>query len=1214
MKKRIVSLLLALLATTCIFAQSLTSTAPNNVTIADDIQYWVGNGTNEVGVVILFNNGMEPSSFVFGFRWNDEDAEEWDGENVPMHAILDTLQAYDERFSIDMQTNWLEDIMLDLDNDGDYEYVVDGSGYWMLYEDGTMTSLGLGDWPLTPNTWISFEYISDWGADAAVLTEIYSPLPDPAGTSECHAPTSLAESFSDTESIFVWEDNSNTEWYFYWKATNDLTFDSVYVSDDYSYYLQDLTPNTEYQWYVRGICADGELSPKTSTRTFRTECAPDGFEIPYVENFDSYGTSSSPNYIMPTCWTRIAPGNVPNISSTHYNGIGSLYMQASMNDSTAAIMPILAEDVDINNVKITFMGKVNTIGHRMFVGMATNPNDISTVDIIAEITPTTNAWTPYTVSLENYDGEGRYIAFVAKGSASSGNIYYVDSLAIVELPSCEAPTNLSATLNTEDMTSVILSWTNGREGDNAWYVYYKESSATEYDSIAVTENPYILSNLSLLTTYNIFVKTNCGTDISAASFPVSYTTPCYDGAISEFPYSEGFENGLSCIMQEQINGSKLWTSETSYRSTTIPQGTHYAKFYGSNRGSVTDIILPVFDFSEVVGANLSFKHIQEKWGSDQDSLEVVYRTSETDSWNVLAYYNTSITSWQQETIQLPNITGVTTYQIAFRGHMGYGYGVGIDDVMVVTTNVPADVLTDVYDTICEGESILFADQELTMTGVYADSTLLDAGNYDITRMNLTVVSASRTTLEISIAEGDEYELNGIAYNTTGIYTDTLVAQSGCDSIITLNLTVMTLASLPYSTDFSENDGWNLNNTTCTNRWYVGSPLGETESYLYISNTNGDTAGYKVNAISDVYAEKLINVHQTGEVVVSFDYLAGGENNYDYIQAFFVPDTMAYSPLLASGQQQITENALAFGNKIIGCKTEGNVLSVSDTINITTAGYYKLVFRWRNDASGGVQPGAKISNLSVEGVDFEAPCVNVYDTISATICEGTSYTLNNVEYTTEGTYTATLQTENGCDSIVTLNLEILPNYIETLTIELCEGETYVMNETEYSEAGIYTDTLQTENGCDSIFVLNLGIIPEYNDTVYAEIQEGEVFVFNDQEYTASTTQTIELETDQGCDSTITLVLTVVQGLNDVEEGLSLSLCPNPAQTNSVLSIYGLSSDAIINVSDVQGRTIHRVILAKDHPTMDIDVSHLASGIYYIRVISDGKVKTEKLVVK
>ena len=252
----------------------------------------------------------------------------------------------------------------------------------------------------------------------------------------------------------------------------------------------------------------------------------------------------------------------------------------------------------------------------------------------------------------------------------------------------------------------------------------------------------------MLTTYNIFVKTNCGTDISAASFPVSYTTPCYDGPISEFPYSEGFENGLSCIMQEQINGSKLWTSETSYRSTTIPQGTHYAKFYGSNRGSVTDMILPVFDFSEVVGANLSFKHIQEKWGSDQDSLEVLYRTSETESWNVLAYYNTSIASWQQETIQLPNITGATTYQIAFRGHMGYGYGVGIDDVMVVTTNVPADVLTDVYDTICEGESILFADQELTMTGVYADSTLLDAGNYDITRMNLTVVPASRTTLEI----------------------------------------------------------------------------------------------------------------------------------------------------------------------------------------------------------------------------------------------------------------------------------------------------------------------------------------------------------------------------------------------------------------------------------------------------------------------------------
>ncbi len=35
-----------------------------------DIQFWVGSGSNEAAVVIDFNDGQAPKSYVWGFRWN----------------------------------------------------------------------------------------------------------------------------------------------------------------------------------------------------------------------------------------------------------------------------------------------------------------------------------------------------------------------------------------------------------------------------------------------------------------------------------------------------------------------------------------------------------------------------------------------------------------------------------------------------------------------------------------------------------------------------------------------------------------------------------------------------------------------------------------------------------------------------------------------------------------------------------------------------------------------------------------------------------------------------------------------------------------------------------------------------------------------------------------------------------------------------------------
>ena len=50
------------------------------------------------------------------------------------------------------------------------------------------------------------------------------------------------------------------------------------------------------------------------------------------------------------------------------------------------------------------------------------------------------------------------------------------------------------------------------------------------------------------------------------------------------------------------------------------------------------------------------------------------------------------------------------------------------------------------------------------------------------------------TITQTICAGDSIVVAGTTYNTTGIYTDTLVAANSCDSILTVDLTVNPVAS------------------------------------------------------------------------------------------------------------------------------------------------------------------------------------------------------------------------------------------------------------------------------------------------------------------------------------------------------------------------------------------------------------------------------------
>lgn len=98
------------------------------------------------------------------------------------------------------------------------------------------------------------------------------------------------------------------------------------------------------------------------------------------------------------------------------------------------------------------------------------------------------------------------------------------------------------------------------------------------------------------------------------------------------------------------------------------------------------------------------------------------------------------------------------------------------------------------------------------------------------------------------------------------------------------------------------------------------------------------------------------------------------------------------------------------------------------------------------------------------------------------CQGYSHDFFGQTLTEPGHYTKTLHTQHfGCDSIIELELTMLPSYHTPLEDQFCQGDSYEFFGQVLTAPGHYTKSLHTtQYGCDSIIELNLSMLPSYKN--------------------------------------------------------------------------------------------------------------------------------------
>lgn len=215
--------------------------------------------------------------------------------------------------------------------------------------------------------------------------------------------------------------------------------------------------------------------------------------------------------------------------------------------------------------------------------------------------------------------------------------------------------------------------------------------------------------------------------------------------------------------------------------------------------------------------------------------------------------------------------------------------------------------------------------------------------------------------------------------------------------------------------------------------------------------------------------------------------------------------------------------------------------------------------------GTAQPGNGSSTMWMHG--FVAKfflCSPISDTINPVVCGSYSSPLGNV-LDSSGTYIDTLQNVDGCDSLVVIHLIVHPEYQTPVTASACELYVSPSGNNSWSTSGTYTDLLSTQDGCDSLLIIDLTIYS--TSTANLTVASCDSFASPSGNYTwTSSGQYVNTLINQhGCDSVITIDLTIHPSVTDT---LTISTCDS-TYTSPAGNVYSTSGQYMETLTTQHG---------------------------------------------
>ena len=402
-------------------------------------------------------------------------------------------------------------------------------------------------------------------------------------------------------------------------------------------------------------------------------------------------------------------------------------------------------------------------------------------------------------------------------------------------------------------------------------------------------------------------------------------------------------------------------------------------------------------------------------------------------------------------------------------------------------------------TICETEApYTWYGESYSVTGKYTYAEKYVGTDIDSIQhiLNLTVNPTVYT--EEHITACDSYEWNGQTYATTGAYTYTTVAANGCDSIVTLYLTI--------------------NNSEVGETEYATICYGET--FTWNGQTYSTEGEYNVVLTNALGCDSTATLHltimpeattKTETVVVGSDELPYTWRGNTYSATGQYTDVEQYIHVACDSAIHILDlTVLSTGNydeqSVTICETEAPYTWYGESYSVT--GKYTYTEKYAGTDIDSVQ---HILNLTVNPT--------LYTTETVVACD--TYHWNGETYAESGEYVYTTTATTGCDSIVTLHLTI--NKSEHVEFSMTACDSYEWHGITYTQSGDYTYNTTTDAGCERVEVLHLTI--NKSEHVEFSMTACDAYEWHGLTYTQSGDYTYTTTTAAGCERVEVLHLTI-----------------------------------------------------------------------------------------
>ena len=304
---------------------------------------------------------------------------------------------------------------------------------------------------------------------------------------------------------------------------------------------------------------------------------------------------------------------------------------------------------------------------------------------------------------------------------------------------------------------------------------------------------------------------------------------------------------------------------------------------------------------------------------------------------------------------------------------------------------------------------------------------------------------------------------------------------------------------------------------------------------------------------------------------------------------------------------------------------GSNLATNISGNLYLAGYTNST---SGIAAGGFQNvfgggGADAFLVKFTSFDF---CIPIIYSQTITICSGQNIVVGANVYNANGLYKDTLLAVSGCDSIVNTDLTVSPNITGNQTVTLCSGQSITVGQNTYNTTGVYTDILIAADGCDSTLTTNLTVTSPINvgttlaGTSITANQVGATYQWvncignipivgaTNQTYTALTNGSYAVIVTIGnCSDTSLCTNINTDGIKLNIKESNILIYPNPNNGLFTVELNGKSQISIIN-------TLGEVVLVEelDKGKQNINLLKCADGIYFVKIIREGKQQIVKLI--